>query len=84
MILGGLDGDDGACKLIREGYVDATGVQDVYLEAKLALDGILDAIAKGETRPNAVKLDPGFALSAENYDFKGANTWGCMVLDASK
>ena len=50
----GLDGDDGACKLIREGYVDSTGVQDVYLEAKLALDGILDAIAKGETRPNAV------------------------------
>ncbi len=83
VILGGLDGDDGACKLIREGYVDSTGVQDVYLEAKLALDGILDAIAKGETRPNAVKLDPGFALSAENYDFKGANTWGCMVLDAA-
>ena len=84
VILGGLDGDDGACKLIREGYVDSTGVQDVYLEAKLALDGILEAIAKGEPRPNAVKLDPGFALSAENYDFKGANTWGCMVLDASK
>ena len=38
VILGGLDGDDGACKLIREGYVDSTGVQDVYLEAKLALD----------------------------------------------
>ena len=84
VILGGLDGDDGACKLIREGFVDSTGVQDVYLEAKLALDGILDAIAKGEARPNAVKLDPGFALSAENYDFKGANTWGCMVLDAPK
>jgi hypothetical protein len=28
-----------------------------------------------------VKLDPGFALSAENYDFKGAETWGCQVLD---
>ena len=81
VILGGLDGDDGACKLIREGYVDSTGVQDVYLEAKLALDGILEAIAKGETRPNALKLDPGFALSAENYDFKGKDTWGCMVLD---
>ena len=24
------------------------------------------------------------ALSAENYAEKGANTWGCMVLDASK
>ena len=46
VILGGLDGDDGACKLIHEGYVDSTGVQDVYLEAELALDGILEAIAK--------------------------------------
>ena len=76
VILGGLDGDDGACKLIREGYVDSTGVQDVYLEAKLALDGILEAIAKGEPRPNAVKLDPGFALSQANYDFKGADDLG--------
>jgi inositol transport system substrate-binding protein len=82
VILGGLDGDDGACKLIREGYVDSTGVQDVNLEAKLALDGILGAIAAGETQPNAILLDPGFALSAENYDYKGAETWGCQVLDA--
>ena len=40
VILGGLDGDDGACKLIQEGFVDSTGVQDVYLEAELALTGI--------------------------------------------
>ena len=84
VILGGLDGDDGACKLIREGYVDSTGVQDVYLEAKLALDSIQEAIAKKDPRPNAVKLDPGFALSQENYPEKGAGTWGCMVLDAKK
>jgi inositol transport system substrate-binding protein len=81
VILGGLDGDDGACKLIREGYVDSTGVQDVYLEAKLALDSIMEAIDNGDPRPNGIKLDPGFALSAENYDFKGAETWGCQVLD---
>ena len=80
VILGGLDGDDGACKLIQEGYVDSTGVQDVYLEAKLALDSIMEAIENGDARPNAIKLDPGFALSAENYDFKGAETWGCQVL----
>jgi inositol transport system substrate-binding protein len=84
VILGGLDGDDGACKLIREGYVDSTGVQDVYLEAKLALDSIQDAIAKGDPRPNGVKLDPGFALSQANYAEKGPTTWGCMVLDAKK
>ena len=76
VILGGLDGDDGACKLIREGYVDSTGVQDVYLEAKLALDSIQEAIAKGEARPNAIKLDPGFALSQANYAEKGADDLG--------
>jgi inositol transport system substrate-binding protein len=81
VILGGLDGDDGACRLIREGYVDSTGVQDVYLEARLALESILDAIEAGDPRPNGIKLDPGFALSAENYDYRGAETWGCQVLD---
>lgn len=80
VILGGLDGDDGACKLIQEGYVDSTGVQDVYLEAELALTGIMEAIAAGETQPNAVKLDPGFALSQANFAEMGEKTWGCQVL----
>ena len=80
VILGGLDGDDGACKLIQDGYVDSTGVQDVYLEAELALTGIMDAIKAGDTRPNGVKLDPGFALSQANYAEMGPKTWGCMIL----
>ncbi|MEO6015437.1 MAG: sugar ABC transporter substrate-binding protein [Devosia sp.] len=84
VILGGLDGDDGACKLIQDGYVDSTGVQDVYLEAQLALTGILDAIKAGDTQPNAVKLDPGFALSQANFAEKGPTTWGCQVLAAAK
>jgi inositol transport system substrate-binding protein len=82
VILGGLDGDDGACKLIKEGFVDSTGVQDVYLEAELALTGILEAIKAGETQPNAVKLDPGFALSQANFGEMGDKTWGCQVLAA--
>ena len=80
VILGGLDGDDGACKLIQEGYVDSTGVQDVYLEAQLALTGILDAIKAGDIHPNSVKLDPGFALSQANFAEMGPKTWGCQVL----
>lgn len=80
IILGGLDGDDGACKLIQDGFVDSTGVQDVYLEAELALTGIMDAIKAGETQPNAVKLDPGFALSQANFADKSGTTWGCQVL----
>jgi len=82
VILGGLDGDDGACRLIREGYVDSTGVQDVYLEASLALDNLLAAIESGDARPNGIKLDPGFALSQANNAEMGPKTWGCMVLDA--
>ena len=35
VLLGGVDGDKTACGLIRDGYLDATGVQDVYYEAKL-------------------------------------------------
>jgi ABC-type sugar transport system substrate-binding protein len=80
IILGGLDGDDGACKLISEGYVDSTGVQDVNLEAELALTGIMDSIKNGDTQPNAVKLDPGFALSQANYKDMADKTWGCQVL----
>lgn len=80
VILGGLDGDATACKLIKEGYVDATGVQDLYYEAELTLTGILDAIANGNTQPNAVLQDPGFALNAGNLDVQEMDMWGCVLL----
>jgi hypothetical protein len=44
----------------------------------------VEAIAKNDQHPDGVKLDPGFALSQANYAEKGAQTWGCMVLDAKK
>ena len=81
VILGGLDGDATACKLIDEGFVDATGVQDLFLEAELTLDGIRSAIADGETQPNEVLLDPGFALTAGNIHFDRADMWGCVLFD---
>jgi inositol transport system substrate-binding protein len=81
VILGGLDGDATACKLIDEGYVDATGVQNLFLEAELTLTGILDAIAAGETQPNEVLLDPGFALTSGNIQFQRNDMWGCVLFD---
>jgi inositol transport system substrate-binding protein len=81
VLLAGLDGDATACRLIEEGYVDATGVQDLFLEAELTLDGILDAIAAGNTQPNEVRLDPGFALTAGNFIWERDNMWGCTLLD---
>jgi len=80
VIMGGLDGDATACKLIKDGFVDATGVQDLYYEAQLTLDGILGAIDKGETQPNRVLPDPGFALTAGNIDFREKDMWGCRLL----
>jgi ABC-type sugar transport system substrate-binding protein len=81
VLLAGLDGDATACQLIDEGYVDATGVQDLFLEAELTLTAIQDAIAAGETQPNEVLLDPGFALTAGNIQFNRDDMWGCVLLD---
>jgi inositol transport system substrate-binding protein len=80
VIMGGLDGDATACKLIKEGYVDATGVQDLFLEAELTLEAILRAIEEGNTQPNEVLPDPGFALTSANLPFQEMDMWGCVLL----
>jgi ABC-type sugar transport system substrate-binding protein len=81
VIMGGLDGDATACMLIEEGYVDATGVQDLFLEAELTLDAILSAIDEGDFQPNAILPDPGFALTAGNFEFRRDDMWGCVLYD---
>ncbi len=81
VIMGGLDGDATACQLIKDGFVDATGVQDLFFEAEAALTAVLDAIAAGETQPNAVIEDPGFALTAGNIDWQENEMWGCVLLN---
>ncbi len=80
VILGGLDGDATACKLTKEGYVDATGVQDLYDEASLTMDALLKAINDGETQPNEMILDSGFALTAGNLPWEEMDMWGCKLL----
>ena len=76
VILGGLDGDDGACKLIEEGYVDSTGVQDVYLEAELALTGILDAIKAGRDAAERGQARPGLRAVAGQFRRDGRQDLG--------
>lgn len=74
--MAGLDGDATACQLIKDGYVDATGVQDLFFEADAALQAILQAIEDGETDPNQVIEDPGFALTADNIADREMDMWG--------
>jgi ABC-type sugar transport system substrate-binding protein len=80
VMMGGLDGDKSACGLIKEGYVDATGVQDLFFEADAAMKGILEAIEKKETQPNRVVADPGFALTQANLATDEMKMWGCKLL----
>jgi ABC-type sugar transport system substrate-binding protein len=78
--MAGLDGDATACQLIKDGYVDATGVQDLYFEAEAALDAILAAVEAGEAQPNEVIEDPGFALTTDNLAEREMDMWGCVLL----
>ena len=78
--MAGLDGDATACQLIKEGFVDATGVQDLGFEADQSLKAILAAIDAGETQPNEVIQDPGFALTTEELGTREMDMWGCVLL----
>lgn len=80
VILGGLDGDVTACRLIKEGYVDATGVQDLFFEADATIEAIMNAIASGDTSPSEQIDDPGFALTQANIGDREMDMWGCVLL----
>ena len=80
ILMGGLDGDATACQLIKDGFVDATGVQDLFFEARSAVDAIVKAVEAGETQPNQVIEDPGFALTSGNIGQREMDMWGCVLL----
>lgn len=81
VILGGLDGDMTACELLREGYLDATGVQNLFAEAEMTLDALLAAIESGDATPDEWLLDEGFALTGANLEQRDQDMWGCILLD---
>lgn len=81
VILGGLDGDQYACQMMRDGIVDATGVQDLFFEANTIMDELLQAIEVGKTRPRQWIVDKGFALTQENIQERAGDMWGCTLLD---
>jgi inositol transport system substrate-binding protein len=80
VILGGLDGDVTACQLIKEGYVDATGVQDLFFEADATVNALLEAIEAGDTTPDQQIDDAGFALTQDNLAEREMDMWGCVLL----
>lgn len=77
VILGGFDGDATAWQMLNEGYLDATGVQDVYFEVEACVQAIVDVRA-GRPVPETIK-DPGFVIHQANLKEKAARMWGARV-----
>lgn len=77
-----VDGDSGAAALMDKGYVDATGVQDVYNECKLCIEALVKAVEEGNTQPNELLIDEGLAQTAESMETDRSAMWGFQVLDA--
>ena len=77
VLLGGFDGDATAYGLLRDGYLDATGVQDVYFEASQCVQAILDWRA-GRDVPPVIK-DPGFVIHQDNLHEKVSKMRGAVI-----
>ena len=79
VVLGGFDGDATAYRMLREGYLDATGVQDVYFEAEQCVEAI-EKIHHDEKVP-AVIEDPGFVIHQGNLEEMKEQMWGSRVAE---
>jgi ABC-type sugar transport system substrate-binding protein len=77
VILGGFDGDATAYQMLKDGYLDATGVQDVYFEVSACIQAIVDA-RTGKAVDSIVK-DPGFVIHQGNLKEKAPRMWGANV-----
>jgi inositol transport system substrate-binding protein len=77
VLLGGFDGDATAFKMLQAGYLDATGVQDVYFEAQQSVQAIVDLRAN-KPLPEIIR-DPGFVIHQGNLKEKSAQMWGANI-----
>ena len=70
-----------ACRQIKDGFVDSTGVQDLYFEAE-TMHGPRCSRPSPTARPSPMPWldDPGFALTAGNLAEREMDMWGCKLL----
>lgn len=77
VVLGGFDGDPTAYRMLKEGYLDATGVQDVYFEAAQSVEAIVN-LREGKEVSERI-LDPGFVIHQDNLAGMESKMWGAIV-----
>jgi ABC-type sugar transport system substrate-binding protein len=79
VILGGFDGDATAWRMLVDGYLDATGVQDVFFESEAAVQALVD-LGEGRDVPETI-LDEGFVIHPGNRDEVRHRMWGARLAE---
>jgi ABC-type sugar transport system substrate-binding protein len=77
VMFGGFDGDEGAYARLQDGYLDACGVQNLFLEVDMAF-GAFEDLWAGK-KPEKLLLDPGFVITQTNLQTKRDDMWGYTV-----
>jgi ABC-type sugar transport system substrate-binding protein len=77
VVFGGFDGDEGAYARLQDGYLDACGVQNLFLEVDMAFQAFQD-MWDGK-KPEKLLLDPGFVITQDNLTAKRGDMWGYIV-----
>ena len=77
VLFAGFDGDQNGYKLLKDGYMDVNGVQNLFFEVDLAYGAFKDIWAGKQ--PEQMLIDPGFAISQATLAAKQEEMWGYHV-----
>ncbi|MER8828936.1 sugar ABC transporter substrate-binding protein [Mesorhizobium sp. M0938] len=77
VIFAGFDGFPSAYGLMKDGYMESCGVQNLFLETELAIQAILDLQA--DKTVEKLLIDPGFAITQANIAEKQGEMWGYIL-----
>jgi inositol transport system substrate-binding protein len=77
VLLAGFDGDATAWRMLVDGYLDATGVQDVGYDTATTVQAVLELRA-GKKLPPLIK-DPGFVIHRDNMHAVSNRMWGAQI-----
>lgn len=77
VLLGGFDGDATAYQMLKDGYLDADGVQDLRFECAQAVEAVL-RLRASETVPDTIR-DPGFVIHQGNLNELAPRMWGFTI-----
>ncbi len=76
VILGSFDGDGTAYQMLKDGFLDADGVQDAYFQSAAAVQAILDGRSGRPSVP--MLLDKGLVIHQKNLGEAATRMWGAQ------